>query len=384
MKDKVGRMARRKARQKNWQRLPIIRKSAANMELSQGSLFYKDENDEKVAIHPFINDSFTMEVATINARLAKHILEHFNANNRSVHSMKTKGFFRAMQSGQWLRTNQGIGFSKDTGMLQDGQHRLQALVSFGEANNPDDLSETSLEMLIISGLDPEVQGVVDKGTNRTLVDTAEISGVLGRNDTEGRLALQLVSSHCLKSESGNGKDSSLATHQDVLDKFECSFGESEETFEEVARRFVRFQKNSLYSIHIGHLSALFEYARYHKDKAEYLAYLTTANTDDIVDLSKSGVDHTFTTDELSSVGAFRKMLRTEAAIKQKARMSHNGGAFSDQYSKTLYLIQQFHGGKKTTRICNRYLRTKSEIKGNKSDYNFHWGLLKADKSNEEN
>ena len=369
-----SRHLRRQNKQNNWKLLPILRTSSGQSVSSHTAFFYTNEDGEKLATHPFVNTKFTSNLETITASLAKHILDNFNVNNRRSQPVKVKGFLHAMQQDQWRATNQGLGFSKDTGMLQDGQHRLEALLRHGYLNNPDDLSATSMPMLVVSGLDPEVQQVVDKGTNRSLSDTAEISGVLGATDKEGRLALSLVNAHCTKTTSGNGRSSHLATHQDVLDKFGSAFGDTGETFEDVARRFVSYQSNSLYDINLGHLAAFFDYAFHHPEKGEEALRLATANTDDTARLSLLNED----SDELSAIVLFRELLKQEASFKRKTRISHNGAAFSEFYTKALFTIQHFHNEQRVKKtIGKRNLRTKSEMKGNTSKYNFHWGMLKA-------
>ena len=349
-----------------------ISKQAPVPAFSNSNLFFQNEAAEWVATHPFIQALFLSGAEGITAEVAKHILANFNDKNRRMNPGKVRKFLRAMKNGQWRITNQGIAFD-EKGNLIDGQHRLKALLEYGEEKNPDDLSQTSLEMLVVRGLPAETQHVIDKGTNRSLKDTATIAGHIGGNDREGRKALALVQAHCAKTKTGNGRSDDLATHEDVLNKFPSSLGDSGETFEDISRRLVSYQDNSLYPIHMGHMAAFLDFAVHDAGETERLISLVTAGTTNIDLLSELNTD----TDELSSVNVFRDHLKQEASIKQKIRISHGGGAFAVHYSRALFVIQNYMQGKRVKNMGTRNLRTNEEIKkGKKSKFNFNWDMLK--------
>ena len=349
-----------------------ISEQAPEPAFSNSNLFFQNEAAEWVATHPFIQAFFLSGAEEITAEVAKHILAHFNSKNRRIKQAKVRKFLRAMKNGQWRITNQGIAFD-EKGNLIDGQHRLEALLAYGEFENPDDLSQTSLKMLVVSGLPAETQDVIDKGTNRSLKDTATMNGHLSVNDREGKKALQLVHAHCTKTKSGNSKRDELATHDDVLNKFSSSLGDSGETFEDISRRLVSYQDNSLYPIHMGHMAAFLDFAVHDAGEAEYLISLVTAN-DKTVDLL---IELNQDSDKLSSVNVFRDHLKQEASIKQKIRISHGGGAFAAHYSRALFVIQNYMQGKRVKNMGVRTLRTNEEMKkGKKSKFNFNWDMLK--------
>lgn len=350
----------------------LISKAAPVPAFSNSNLFFQNEAAEWVARHPFIQSLALPKFEEITADLAKHILAHFNSKNRRIKQAKVRKFLLAMKNGQWRPTNQGIAFD-EKGNLIDGQHRLKALVDYGEFKNPDDLSQTSLKMLVVGGLSAETQDVIDKGTNRSLKDTATMNGHLSVNDREGKKALQLVHAHCTKTKSGNGKRDELATHEDVLTKFASSLGDSGETFEDFARRLISYQDHAYRPIHLGHIAAFLDFAVHNIEDAERLISLVTAN-DKTVDLL---IELNQDTDKLSSVNAFRDHLKQEASIKQKIRISHGGGAFSVHYSRSLFVIQNYMQGKRVKNMGLRTLRTNEEIKkGKKSKFNFNWDMLK--------
>ena len=348
-----------------------INKQAPVPAFSNSNLFFKNEAAEWVATHPFIQTLFLSGAEKITAELAKHILANFNTKNRRINPGKVRKFLRAMKNGQWRITNQGIAFD-EKGNLIDGQHRFEALVAYGEWQNTDDLSQTSLEMLVVRGLPAETQHVIDKGTNRSLKDTATMAGHIGGNDREGKKALALVQAHCAKTKTGNGRSDDLATHEDVLDKFLSNLGDSGETFEDFARRLVSYQDNSMHAIHLGHMAAFLDFALYNIEEAERLISLVTANQITLDLLAELNED----TDELSAVNLFRDLLKQEASIKQKIRISHGGGAFAVHYARALFVIQNYMQGKRVKNMGLRTLRTNKEIKkGKKSKFNFNWDML---------
>jgi hypothetical protein len=70
------------------------------------------------------------ETVTITPAMAEHILVHHNTHNRGLRSRHVDRFTRIIRAGQWLLTSQGISFARD-GSLNDGQHRLHAIVRAG-------------------------------------------------------------------------------------------------------------------------------------------------------------------------------------------------------------------------------------------------------------
>ena len=139
----------------------LISKPAPVPAFSNSNLFFQNEAAEWVATHPFIQSLELPKFEEITAELSKHILAYFNGKNRRMKQAKVRKFLLAMKNGQWRATNQGIAFD-EKGNLIDGQHRLKALLKYGEFKNPDDLSQTSLKMLVVGGIPPETKDVIDK------------------------------------------------------------------------------------------------------------------------------------------------------------------------------------------------------------------------------
>lgn len=92
-----------------------------------------------------------------------------NLNNRPVSANRVKQYVNDMLNGRWLLDGTPIRFARtDAGpVLLDGQHRLQAVVESG----------VSVHFLIVEGIDPEAQIVMDTGMVRTPGNTLSIEGV---------------------------------------------------------------------------------------------------------------------------------------------------------------------------------------------------------------
>lgn len=89
-----------------------------------------------------------------------------NTRNRRIVPNVVAGYARDMAAGAWAPNGEAIKIAAD-GTILDGQHRLQAIAQAG----------ITVEMLVITGLDPETQKTMDGGRKRTLSDNLGIDGV---------------------------------------------------------------------------------------------------------------------------------------------------------------------------------------------------------------
>lgn len=106
-----------------------------------------------------------LEVVTVTPDQALEILALHNNNNRRLRKSVVARYSRAIKTGQWRLTQQGIAISRD-GVLLDGQHRLAAVV---EANTP-------VEMVMATECDPGIFAVLDTGATRLASDVLYMSG----------------------------------------------------------------------------------------------------------------------------------------------------------------------------------------------------------------
>lgn len=100
--------------------------------------------------------------------LTPAIAEEFmaaNIGNRNEKLIKQGGMIRDMLGGGWIQTGEAIKFDTN-GRMIDGQNRCRAVIRSG----------VSIPVLVIRGLDPESQGVMDSGTPRTSRDALHFAG----------------------------------------------------------------------------------------------------------------------------------------------------------------------------------------------------------------
>lgn len=88
-----------------------------------------------------------------------------NTNNRGLRERVVNKYSEDIKNGNWKLTNQGIGVTSD-GVLADGQHRLKALKACGYP---------PVEILIVYGLDPDVQIAIDAHTKRNARDLMQFA-----------------------------------------------------------------------------------------------------------------------------------------------------------------------------------------------------------------
>jgi hypothetical protein len=125
------------------------------------------------------------EIRTATKELVDYLLS-LNTSNRVVKRPVLDTYIRDIKAGNWLLTNQGIGVTSDM-VIADGQHRLLSLKACGYP---------PVELVIVWGLDPAAQTVIDTHSKRTSRDAIQfafgvrvhraapaIASVLIRNDT---------------------------------------------------------------------------------------------------------------------------------------------------------------------------------------------------------
>ena len=96
------------------------------------------------------------KIVTMTPEWAKSILDSQNSKNRAIRPNAVKKIAFAILDGHWKLSHQGIAIDIN-GQLQDGQHRLAAVVQSG----------MSIQILLTTGCDPQSFDVLDCGVNRT-------------------------------------------------------------------------------------------------------------------------------------------------------------------------------------------------------------------------
>lgn len=107
----------------------------------------------------------TAEVYVVTPAVAKRWLAR-NVRNRRVGQADVDKYARDMTAGKWQITGEAIKFDTN-GALSDGQHRLQAVIKSG----------VSVPMLIVRGVAPGAQEVMDSGRKRSVSDSLTLNGI---------------------------------------------------------------------------------------------------------------------------------------------------------------------------------------------------------------
>jgi hypothetical protein len=118
-----------------------------------------------------VNGNGTTATTTVQARLievtpelAAKWLER-NDHNRSMVMSRVDAYANDIRRGDWRLNGEAIKISRE-GKVLDGQHRLAAVLE----------ADTSIQTLVITGLDPEAQETMDQGRARSLQDVFKLRG----------------------------------------------------------------------------------------------------------------------------------------------------------------------------------------------------------------
>ena len=105
-----------------------------------------------------------IEIVEVTPELAKTWMEK-NTHNRVIRPGTVNMYARDMTAGNWKMTGETIKFNK-AGDLIDGQHRLQAVIK----------ADITIKLLVVDGLDQDVQEVMDTGIKRSTSDALQLQG----------------------------------------------------------------------------------------------------------------------------------------------------------------------------------------------------------------
>lgn len=104
------------------------------------------------------------ETVEVGPALAEKWLEQ-NLSNRDIKDNVVMRFMRIIEQKKWKLTHQGIAFDWNS-KLQDGQHRLWAIVLTGQ----------TVSIRVTYNVDPESSFVIDTGRSRSGADVLTIAG----------------------------------------------------------------------------------------------------------------------------------------------------------------------------------------------------------------
>lgn len=141
-------------------------------------------------------------LTTITPELATEYLSK-NVKNRKLKDSTVSFYTNEMKKGQWKLTGDAIQFSS-TGELLDGQHRLSAIIKYGQP----------VEMFVAEGLQPEAFEVMDTGKVRTAADVLSMHGQESANNIAAIIRFIMMFKKGIYS--GYTRDVSIS-HSDILE-----------------------------------------------------------------------------------------------------------------------------------------------------------------------
>lgn len=109
-------------------------------------------------------EQLQFEVVTVTPDIAKAWLSK-NVKNRPKKATHKASFVRDMKAGSWRLTGDPIQFDINTNLI-NGQHRLEACVE----------ADCNFQTLVVYGLDPTDQDVIDSGASRSARDALALNG----------------------------------------------------------------------------------------------------------------------------------------------------------------------------------------------------------------
>jgi hypothetical protein len=114
--------------------------------------------------HP-INSKLSYDLVDVSPAVAEKWLGQ-NHGNRNLRPRKVESYARDMRNGNWMTSGDSIKFDWN-GRLIDGQHRLEAVIDSG----------ATIRVLVVKGLEPRVQDVLDVNAKRSASDALRFNGV---------------------------------------------------------------------------------------------------------------------------------------------------------------------------------------------------------------
>ncbi|MET1007375.1 MAG: hypothetical protein ABWX96_17630 [Propionibacteriaceae bacterium] len=109
----------------------------------------------------------------VTPKVAAYVLAHHNTDNRNQGEGDVQRYRDIILSGQWYLTHQGAAFDV-RGILQDGQHRFEAIVQAGDVD-PD----IKVPFAMFVGMPVENFKALDEGRLRTAAQMFKKEGITG-------------------------------------------------------------------------------------------------------------------------------------------------------------------------------------------------------------
>lgn len=182
--------------------------------------------------HDMTHSTISASVEKITPELAAEYLKQ-NKENRSIRDKAVAPLMQDMLHGNWKLTGEAIKFDTEDKLI-DGQHRLTAVERSG----------IPVEMMVIRGVQPEAQLVLDTGMKRTGANALEIS--LGGHEATLRAAIAAIG---ITDDAGKLQYSNSplirVTHSEIIDWVRSHDLENAITYGARMHRLLQGSKSSL-------------------------------------------------------------------------------------------------------------------------------------------
>jgi len=139
------------------------------------------------------------ELVLVTPELAESWLGK-NTQNRPLKKNKIALYARDMAAGRWQITGETIKFGTD-GRLLDGQNRLHAVIQ----------SDTSIQCLVVYGVHPSAQDVMDSGVARSAGDALAMAGMRNAKSVAAAARIAMAIDGKLKIAATNFTNSEVQT-----------------------------------------------------------------------------------------------------------------------------------------------------------------------------
>lgn len=173
-------------------------------ETTSRQLSWFAERVERGRKEPFV------EVVTITPAIAARLLE-MNDGNRPISERLVKDIASDIEHGFWQLNGETIIVSRE-GLLNDGQHRLEAVVRTGRP----------IQSAVMFGVERRARMTVDMGKQRTAGNFLAMSNVSNSNNVAAVTRALMFYDRGIYAHGGGGRKGNFSpTKQDLLDYYEA-------------------------------------------------------------------------------------------------------------------------------------------------------------------
>jgi hypothetical protein len=213
----------------------------------------------------------------ITPELAKELLSR-NSINRKLNDNLVNYYAIQMKKGQWKITGQGITIDRDGG-LQDGQHRLAAIVKSG----------IPINFLMIYGLPVDSFVAYDRGKKRSISDVFHLKNIPNNVNVSASIRNYLTRKTTgqamlfSSTESGGGFGSGVfITDEDILNEYEKNPELWQDLFRDVKSCYCNYRIFTM-AVLSGISAYLILEKEYSKDKViSFMRQLHALDPDEVI------------------------------------------------------------------------------------------------------